>query len=91
MQAPLEQPCMPPEQPHMPPEQPCMPPPWTECGHTLLKILPCPDFVAGGKNKNAVIMNRGRRQIFNMKTPFVIDVVLATVIALCKLTLSEIM
>ena len=24
-------------------------PPWTECGHTLLKILPCPNFVAGGK------------------------------------------
>ena len=55
---PPEQPCMP------PPEQPCMSPPsnhacppgsnhaclplWTECGHTLLKILPCPNFVAGG-------------------------------------------
>ena len=39
----------PPEQPHMPPlDQPCTPPLWTECGHTLLKILPCPNFVAGG-------------------------------------------
>ena len=35
---------------HTPPEQPRRPPPWTECGHTLLKILPCPNFVAGGKN-----------------------------------------
>ena len=57
---PREQPCMPPgsnhtcptpqEQPCTPPlEQPHMPPLWTECGHTLLKILPCPNFVAGGK------------------------------------------
>ena len=58
MHTPLEQPCMPPrattpprEQPHMPRpprEQPCMPPLWTEW-HTLLKILPYPNFVAGGK------------------------------------------
>ena len=33
-----------------PQEQPRTPPLWTECGHTLLKILPCPNFVAGGKN-----------------------------------------
>ena len=32
-----------------PREQPRIPPLWTECGHTLLKILPCPNFVAGGK------------------------------------------
>ena len=57
---PPQQPHMPPRATtHAPPEQPCMPPhtppgatthtpPWTECGHTLLKILPCPNFVAGG-------------------------------------------
>ena len=44
----VEQPCTPP-----PPEQPRMPPLWTECGHTLLKILPCPNFVAGGNNRLA--------------------------------------
>ena len=37
------------ERPRMPPpEQQRMHPPWTECGHTLLKILPCHSFVAGG-------------------------------------------
>ena len=53
-------PCMPPFTTHAPPfathapqactpwEQPRTPPLWTECGHTLLKILPCPNFVAGG-------------------------------------------
>ena len=35
---------------HTPWEQPCMTPLWTECGHMLLKILPCPNFVAGGNN-----------------------------------------
>ena len=55
---PPEQPCMPPgatmhtpsprSNHACPPEQPRMPPLWTECGHTLLKILPCPNFVAGG-------------------------------------------
>ena len=41
----------PPGSNHAPPrEQPRTPAPlWTECGHTLLKILPCPNFVAGGK------------------------------------------
>ena len=57
---PPEQPRMPPlEQPHMPPpEQPCMPPPEQPCmpplkteWQTGVKILPCPNFVAGGKNR----------------------------------------
>ena len=57
--SPRQQPRMPPpEQPRTPPqEQPRMPPPeqrrtppcGQNCWHTLLKILPCPNFVAGGK------------------------------------------
>ena len=52
---PPEQPRMPPPPPgatmHAPLEQPRTPPLWTECGHTFLKILPCPNFVAGGNNE----------------------------------------
>ena len=41
---------------HDPPEQPHTPPPlWIEW-HTLLKILPCPNFVAGGKYSRLVIV-----------------------------------
>ena len=43
---------------HAPREQPCTPPRATmhaprgqNCWHTLLKILPCPNFVAGGKDR----------------------------------------
>ena len=58
-------PCMPPQLSRMPPAMytpyhahplPCMPPAMhaPHCGqnswHTLLKILPCPHFIAGGKN-----------------------------------------
>ena len=52
-----EQPCMPPKCNHAPPRATMHAPQatthtplWTECGHTLLKILPCPNFVAGGNN-----------------------------------------
>ena len=34
-----------------PPVQPCTPPHGQNCWHTLLKILPCPNFVAGGNNQ----------------------------------------
>ena len=40
--------CFPPEQPRTP-QATMHAPLWTECGQTLLKILPCPNFIAGGK------------------------------------------
>ena len=53
---PGEQPHTPPESNHaslpgattQPPQATTHAPPWTECGHTLLKILPCPNFIVGG-------------------------------------------
>ena len=64
---PQKQPHMPPRSNHIcSPEQPCTPPRatmymppratmhtplWTECGHMLLKILPCPNFVAGSNKE----------------------------------------
>ena len=59
---PPEQPCTPPRSNHAWPPSPSWAtthaplgatmhtPLWTECGHTRLKILPCPNFVAGGNN-----------------------------------------
>ena len=32
------------------------PPPGQNCWHTLLKILPCPNFVAGGKNPDCMLI-----------------------------------
>ena len=48
----LSTPPTPQEQPRMPPPRATThAPPWTECEHTLLKILPCPNFVAGGNKQ----------------------------------------
>ena len=46
----------PPPPPHMPPAMQAPSPPGQNSWDTLLKILPCPNFIAGGKNTSYIVM-----------------------------------